>query len=389
MSDIVQHEMAPLFGRKEVARPEERILNPDELVQIDLSVPLADSHEMHDKIGVRGNLVATVNAGTKSFMIIDGRDTRSNRDFLIADETFSMEQKVGFKGVIEGKPIVIGRENYTNRFNYPNTVSRDHFSVTYENGELFIRNMRPTNNTAVTAHLAVSREPKREVMRHIVEDRRTRAVEDRIQQHPNYGEKDDTAPYGYYLNHPILGRASTSVEDGVYMGGSAREAILVDGKSVAMRRVYEGVESELRRSFTRDETLHIGIILSKVMTSVQDVMPYDGPKTANISGQHYGDKLVGLSTYLEERAGVCRHQALMAAYILENLINDGHMAGVVGVERNTVEDLGGTHAWAVYKSRHNGKDEIIVVDPAQSFVGTKDQALRDGRWEYRLASDDY
>lgn len=389
MPSLPQHEMMPLFGRGEVTPPDERVLNPDEKVQIDLAAPLADSHEMHDKIGIRGNLVATVNAGSKSFMIVDTRDTRSNRDFFITDETFSKEQRVGFKGVKEDEPVVIGRGHYTDRFDYPSTVSRDHFEVTYRDDGLFIRNLRPTNKTTVTAHMAAEQEPRHQAMRHIVEEIRTHLVEDRMQQHPNFGEKDDTAPYGYYLNHPILGRASTSVEGGVYMGGSAREAIVVDGKSVAMRQVYEGVESDLRQSFARNETLPLRGILLKVMNRVQEVMPYDGRKTEDISRQHHGDKLVGLSTYLKERAGVCRHQALMSAYILENLIKDGHMLGAVGVERNTVEDLGGTHAWAVYKTRNNGRDEVIVVDPAQSFVGTKDQAQREGRWEYRLASDEY
>ncbi|MCA9348437.1 hypothetical protein KC867_03440 [Candidatus Saccharibacteria bacterium] len=389
MSDLPKHEIITPFDRGGILPPEERVLNPDEQIQIDLMAPLADSHEVRKEIGLRGTLVATVNAGSKDFMIIDTRGTGSNRDFLIIDGTFSVQQRVGFKGIAKDKPVIIGRGHYADRFSYPSAVSRDHFEIAYNNDGLFIKNLRPTNITTVTTRTTTRQEPQYEDMRYIVDSSRTSHVEDRMQWHPNFGEKDDTAPYGYYLNHPILGRDSKSVEGGVYMGGSAREAIVVDGKSVAMQKVYKGIESDLRQSFEQNATLPLRAILLKVMDHVQNAMPYDSSKTEEISHQYHGDKLVGLSTYLERGAGVCRHQALMAAYILENLVRDGHILGEVGVERNTVEDLGGTHAWAVYKTSSNDKYEVIVVDPAQSFVGTKNQAQHEGRWEYHLTSNKY
>ena len=382
--------MMPLFDRREITPPpSERVLAADEQVQLDLEVPLADSQEMHSRLGIRGNLVATVDAGSKSFLIVDTRYTRSNRDFLIADDTFSKDSRTGFKGVLEDEPIIIGRDHHTDRFTYPGTVSREHFEVLYADEGLFIRNLRPTNKTTVTAHLALEQQLQGLLPRPASEDMRTEQAEDRLQAHPNFGEKDETAPYGYYMNHQILGRASKSVDGGVYLGGSAREAIVVDGKSVTLKQVYESVASELRQSFEIKETLPMRAILLKVLHKVQEVMPYDDRKTEDISRQHHGDKLVGLSTYVKERAGVCRHQGLLAAYIVENLIKEGQMFGAVGVERNTVEDMGGTHAWAVYKTMSNGAEEVIVIDPAQSFVGTKAQAQREGRWEYRLTTDEY
>lgn len=389
MPNQQQNEMTPQFDTREVTPPEERVLNPDEQVQVDLTMPLVGSHEMHNKLGVKGDLIATISAGKKNFMIVDASEISTNRDYFIIDNSFSMEGRKGFKGLEKGEPVVIGREHYTGRFDYPGTVSRDHFEVTYDDDGLFVRNLRPTNRTTITAHTMSEESPRNGAAIHHVEDMRTRNVEERMRDHPNFGEKDDTAPYGYYLNHPIIGRASKSVEGGVYMGGSAREAIVVDGKSVAMQQVYEGIKSELQQSFSQNETLPLHAVLLKVMNRVQEVMPYDGPKTDDVSRQHHDDRLVGLSTYLKERAGVCRHQALSAAFVIENLVNDGHMTGSVGVERNTVYDLGGTHAWAVYKTQSNGADEVIVIDPAQSFVGTKAQAQREGRWEYRLTSDKY
>lgn len=384
------HEMMPIFGHEEITPlPSEKVLGPDEQVQIGLDVPLTDSQEMHRRLGLCGNLVAIIDAGGKSFFIVDTRNGNSNRDFFIADETFSIADGVGFKGIQEDKTVVIGRRHYNDRFSYPATISGNHFEIFYSNESLFVRNLYPTNETILTAHIASESRPKGLLHRYTVEDDRTHNVEDRMQAHPNFGDKDATAPYGYYMNHPILGRASKSVDGGVYLGGSDREAIVVDGKSIVMKQIYEAVASELRQPFERNETLPIQAVLMRVMSKVQEVMPYDSRKTEDISRQHHGDKLIGLSTYVKERAGVCRHQGLLAAYIIESLIKDGQMSGAVGVERNTVEDMGGTHAWAVYKSRNNGAEEVIVVDPAQSFVGTKAQAQREGRWEYRLTTDKY
>lgn len=387
---LLQHEMMPTFGGQEaMPSPFERALAPHEQVQVDLNTPLVDSKEMSIRLGILGDLVATVDAGSKSFLIVDTRTIGSNRDFLIADETCSKASKTGFKGVLEDEPVVIGRGHYSNRFSYPDTVSREHFEVLYTNNSLFIRNLRPMNTTTVTAHLVQEQQSQELSLPDGVDDMRTFYVEDRMQAHPNFRERDETAPYGYYMNHPIIGRASKSVDGGVYLGGSAREAIVVDGKSVAMENAYKDITSELRELFERSETLPIQSILVKVMHKVQEVMPYDGRKAEAIGWYHHGDKLIGLSTYIKERAGVCRHQGLLAAYIIENLIKDSYMLGTVGVERNTVEDRGGTHAWAVYKKGPNGAGGVIVIDPAQSFVGTKAQALRGGRWEYRLSTDEY
>lgn len=384
-------EKIPSSDRGEVPPYKEKVLSPDEQVQIDLALPLADCREMYDKTGIYGNLVAAVDAGHKNFMIVDTRSLQNNRAFVIIDDTFSVDspkQQIGLKGVREDDQVVIGRGHYADRFNYPGTVSRDHFAVTYTNNELCIRNLHPTNTTTLTAHMVNEQDPRSGNMRYVVKAIRTNRVEDRMLHTPNFSEKDDAALYGRYYGHPILGRKSRSVKGGVYLGSSAREAIVVDDTSVAMQKAYDSIVSNVRQPHARQETLSVDDILTKVMHGVKEVMPYDHFKTQSISSRYAQDKLVGLSTYLEGQAGVCRHQALMAAYILENLIQDGYLSGSVGVERNTIEDLGGTHAWAIYRAENASQYEGIVVDPAQSFVGTKDYARREGRWEYYLGDEE-
>lgn len=378
-------EMSPQESSRELpAEPTEKWLAPDERVAIDLETPLADREEVQRQLGAGGPLVANVDAGGKRFYILDMRETDSNRDFYIADDTFSMPERRGFKGVLEDEPVTIGRNHHTERFAYPGTVSGDHFGVTYHGGELAIDNLRPTNKTLVTARLAP--EYDNGPLPEDVADIRTEAAVRRAERHPAYGEKDQEAPYGYYMNHPILGRRSRSVDNGVYLGSSSREAIVVDGKSQALREVYGDVAAGLRWELRNNRTVPVEALLRNVTDKVQEVMPYDGEAAERISREYQGDQLVGLSRYVNEEAGVCRHQGLMAAYVIENLIRDNHITGNVGVERNTNLDVGGTHAWAVYTPEH-GNEDAHVVDPAHDFVGTKAQARREGRWEYSLSSD--
>jgi hypothetical protein len=90
-----------------------------------------------------------------------------------------------------------------------------------------------------------------------------------------------------------------------------------------------------------------------------------------------------LSVFVRRGFGVCRHQGLLAAYLLERLVDDGILQGHAGVERNELPDAGGGHAWAIFHT----SNESIVVDPAMGFLGTKDEARREGHHEYALDTD--
>jgi transglutaminase-like putative cysteine protease len=114
-------------------------------------------------------------------------------------------------------------------------------------------------------------------------------------------------------------------------------------------------------------------------------MPYNLEAAENLSRPHYGTKgLISLSEYVERGVGVCRHQCLLAAVILETLAENKIVAGKSGVERNHDLDANGAHAWATFETPGGQK---FVLDPAQDFVGTKDKAHAEGRWKYYLPAD--
>lgn len=227
-----------------------------------------------------------------------------------------------------------------------------------------------------------------------------------------YREPDENAPYGYYFNRRILGR-DLRINDSVYIGEGDREAIVIDDKKDASLRNAYAEFIETRRQEAVDqansrknifkkafdallnrkkdirltkEEFTDGIIDS-VFNYVKRALPYDKEIIAKLEklskqeGRSRSRKIC-LGEYLDESAGVCRHQALLAAYILEKLIKDGYLSGKVSVDRNKVKGEGG-HAWARYTDADN---ETFIIDSAQDYCGRLADA-KEGRWKYARPED--
>ena len=189
--------------------------------------------------------------------------------------------------------------------------------------------------------------------------------------------------YGYYKNHPVIGRESPSVKNGVYFTVNPNsEAVVVDDASRTLQQAAKGMLRQVGRRFGKAPTVSTKKTLELVDKYTDQLMPYDLEKTEKLSAPHYNDNgLINLSEYVENKAGVCRHQCLLAAFLLETLVDKGVLVGRSGVERNHDIDAHGAHAWAIFE-QPNGT--VYVVDPAQGFVGTKEQARAKGLWKYDL-----
>lgn len=359
---------------------EKRQLDARETVTLDPEAWLAAPRETYEKLGVDGAVLAEIDAGGKAFVLIKLFDQpehakpRSN-DYVVIDHSFIKDNSQGFKGIHRGHTTTFGRNHHYNRFLYPPTTSGDHFQVR-DDGELTITNLNPTNGTVITMP------PPAEHPDDAIYANRTIYGVERVRNKGHFAEKKDTAPYGFYQNYPILGRNSKQIEGGVYLGGSAREAIVVDHGSQSVNQQIDGVKNHLQSAIDNKAPLSTPDILRFVNRTVETLMAYDADKVREISSHYKGDKLVDLSTFVHAGVGVCRHQGLFAAMIMERLITDGYLHGTTGIERNTIKDSdnGGTHAWAVYREG----DSTYIIDPAQSFVGTKTQARHEKRWRYDL-----
>jgi hypothetical protein len=358
-------------------------LEPKQIVEIDTRRTLLGKKDVQKEMGVDGAMVAGIRAADTAFLVIDTRDSNHYRTpFLITTDTYQHTSSVGYKGIWPNEHVVIGRRHHEGRFQYDSKVSRDHFSIFYDEQEdkLFVQDEASSNGTYLTGFTvdvdqAGQQGIRDEFTHHVVAD---------VEYERNFGERDTKAPYGYYRNHPIIGRKSSSVRGGVY-GTRSSEFIVIDDKSRLLKKVVDDFMETLP-SGDDAETLSTMSILQRINFRVANVLRYDLERAERISEPHYGHKgLIDLSEYVEHGVGVCRHQALLAAHLIEEVIDKGYLKGRVGVERNHDLEANGAHAWAVYKS---DTSEDVIVDPANHFVGSRKRAQKEGRWRYVVAQDD-
>jgi hypothetical protein len=387
----MQRDVFPEFDREAIpeARSVERVermcLEPRKLTEVDTTHALADAAFMRDEVGIDGALVAGIRAGKMAFLLIDTRDSSNYfMPFLLTTDDYRHGESSGYKGVYGHEVVTIGREHYQNRFHYDKMMSRDHFSVIYneEAGKLFIRDEASTNGTYLTGFTPDANGQGVSVKG--ISDEMTLQVVAELEHERNYGDKDAEAPHGRHRNHPIIGRLSPSVRNGVY-GTRSSEFVLVDDKSRLLKQVVNDFVATLP-SHDDAVTLNTNLLLQKASFRVANVLRYDLDAVERLSEPHYGNKgLIDLSEYVEAGVGVCRHQALLAAHLIEEMIDRGYLAGQVGVERNYDREANGAHAWAVFKSEVS---EDVIVDPANHFVGSRKKAQQEGRWRYVVANDD-
>ncbi len=211
----------------------------------------------------------------------------------------------------------------------------------------------------------------------------TKVVELRMMTNARYEEPDSEAKHGMYGGRRIIGR-DTPIQGGVYLGSGKREAIVVDDT------YNESTLLETYRDFIKrinfEDKKYKDNILEKVFNYVRTVLPYNESEVKNIITPLQKDQKVALDVFIDNKAGVCRHQALLVAYILEKMKSERHLNGTASIDRNTIPSQGG-HAWVRYV---NGAGKILIIDPAQNFIGSLEDSLRErnsGGWDYERASD--
>lgn len=168
-----------------------------------------------------------------------------------------------------------------------------------------------------------------------------------------------------------IGRDSR-LKEGVYEGKYGGEKIVVnydDDPSLidaAVDTVIEKctVDGKFQKNYALDAVYqHVLSSMRYDKAAVNDIFmrPLKGRDGAKIS----------LSHYIQEGVGVCRHQALYAGIILEQLADRGYMNGTVSVRRNAVKGEGSEkydgHAWVRYT---NSSGDVFILDVAQQVLGS-------------------
>jgi len=189
-------------------------------------------------------------------------------------------------------------------------------------------------------------------------DRTARVVE-RLSSRGQISESGITRLYN---NRHIIGRDS-SIDGGVYLGASQREAIVVDFfNSPMLKSIFESVKLEISSQSLRAELE----ILNEVYTAVYQAMKYDRNVVEEIV-EKYGveeDGEISLDVFADRGVGVCRHMALTCGIIIERLIEEGVMEGRVSVDRKTIKQEG--HAWCRYKGPDGA---VFIIDVAKHYCG--------------------
>lgn len=358
-------------------------LEPHAPVVFGVDEPLADGKEMKKAIGLSFPLVAGIRASGKEFLVLDTRSEWPDQPFRLVDGEYHVRKNASeYKALRDREKVIIGRSR-EDRFDYPATVSKNHFSIEYreEANGVIITDLGSTNGTEVTGYTDARQLQQNPFIR----DDFTRHFGDHVKNEhfDKYGTRDSEAPYGYYNNHPIIGRESISVRDGVYATRGS-ECVVVDDKNNLVRRCT----ADFIRELNSDDSMtlsHLSVLKLAEHHTAQ-IMRYDKQAVDSLSRPHYDNNgLIMMSEYMREGVGVCRHQALLAAHLIEEAIDQGVIAGSVGVERNHDLEVRGAHAWAVYRPL---KGDEVIVDPAQHFIGTRKQAAVQGRWKYQLSEVD-
>lgn len=233
-----------------------------------------------------------------------------------------------------------------------------------------------------------------------VDWKRTTLVRDRVEQSEYYGQPDEQSPLGYFGDRPIIGSGSDHIIGGVYPGAHPREAIVVDDRTESggdkeLANIYENEFLPELLKQTRASKMQPGTIAAHfIFDFVRRKMPYNIDRTKkiiHILTKGIPDQKIHLASFIANEAGVCRHQALFAGYLLEKLKNETdptiNLRGKISIERNSVRDENSrsAHAWTRYTT---ASGEVWIIDPAQQRIGKLRNLMKDETtWEYARPED--
>ena len=192
----------------------------------------------------------------------------------------------------------------------------------------------------------------------------------------NFGEP-------YYMGFPVISRDS-SVRGGVSIGEHPRGAIYVPKDS----KLLEDLANEVIEHSKRDGRVDKSLILKNTYNIVRKVFTDVDMKKVEAIYNYYNvsnDGIVSLDTFLESGVGVCIHQALTAAAVLEILKEKGVIKGHPNVNRNKGYANGELygHAWVRYT---NSAGEIFIIDTALGYLGKLEDS-KNWEWNYHMPNE--
>lgn len=204
----------------------------------------------------------------------------------------------------------------------------------------------------------------------------------------------------YYQGMPVIHRDS-KIDGGVCMGGSKREAIIVDSEKYdALKMLFDQTKDRIAGEYNFDpcngeevkgnvrynqdtgevilpKTISEYVIMTELYKTVNETMKYDGKAVDEIVKKEDvdNDGLITLDHFINKGVGVCRHMALTCGALIELFKKDGHLNGKPSIER--CKKGADVHEWCRYTDEYNN---VWVLDVAGNFFGELKNAT--GWWPY-------
>lgn len=214
---------------------------------------------------------------------------------------------------------------------------------------------------------------------------RSQLGRERIENSPHFQEAIDNRRE-MWGGRPIITR-DAPINGGVFLGGNEREAIVVDDtrENGYYKRARQSVQKTID-AYTRNG-YNTKVQLQAIYDVTRRVLPYNKERVTELLndqlGENWGDKKIALEYFMKIHAGVCRHQVLLAGYLIEYLIKKGDLQGTVSIDRNNIPYFG-AHTWIRYTNR---KHVVFIMDLAQGYFGPLEGSEKKSRWIYRRPED--
>lgn len=171
------------------------------------------------------------------------------------------------------------------------------------------------------------------------------------------------------------------VRGGVYFGAYGGEAIVVDPQKYP--EAYHHYYGLAATRASVDGVIKKGNILQAVFDTVKVEIQYSRPGVERLTANIPDGGKIELSSFMKAGVGVCRHQALACAALLERFQDEGHIGGTTSVDRSTTwnprKDRHDGHAWTRYTPRSG---QVVILDVAQDYFGFLEDVDPAEQWNY-------
>ncbi|MGB4967429.1 MAG: hypothetical protein WBO35_04475 [Candidatus Saccharimonadales bacterium] len=181
----------------------------------------------------------------------------------------------------------------------------------------------------------------------------------------------------------VGGSATASVDIRSWVAGA--EAIVVDSKREETRQIYEEYFNTVRKKINEKsksndwgytEQMAVEAIFETIYEKMSYDLAYVNDISARLAADQNGTRKIDLSFYMQDGKGVCRHMALLAAWLGGELKQAGYLKGKMTAEVNQNSEVG-AHEWARYTAADGS---VMIIDPAQRYMGSLGNSES---WDYR------